>query len=90
MQLAKDDPFAFTSNEKLVDTLCACLVSIKKCLSDDAYLNLEKISFSEFQTTILSKSNNLGKRSYSTRNSTDQDLKQQKTGYFKKGMKIIV
>ena len=45
MQLAKDDPFAFTSNEKLVDTLRACLVSIKKCLSDDAYLNLEKISF---------------------------------------------
>ena len=93
------DPYAFTSNEKLVGTLRGCLENIKNCLSDDAYLQLQKNSFWQFQTAILSNSKNLpwkrSNLSCDTVNSVDQlstgpPSKQQRIDYFNKGMKIIV
>ena len=49
MELLANDPYAFTSDKKLMEDLRTCLKSIAFNLSADAYAKLKTVTFSEFQ-----------------------------------------
>lgn len=89
MEAGQADTFAFTQDQALVVQLRVCLEKIKDCLSSDAYEKLGKMTFLEFQTMISPTEKVAGKkRSKADRETSDS--KEQKTGYFKKGKRIIV
>lgn len=90
--LLGNDPFAFTSKEDLVFTLRTCINEIEGCLSETAFRELGKITFSEFALVI--NGSVTGVRSTKNLNPSIEDLNQhqkiQKTGHFTLGKKIIV
>lgn len=81
-QLA-NDPFAFTTDVKLVEDLRTCLKSIAFNLSADAYAKLKTVTFSEFQNVVLPDSSLLGPRD----SKKSQPRKMPRREHFKEGKK---